>query len=127
MMPADYDQLRWQLQAHTLLGQLLGLSTLARALHGVHGRSTLASFPAITWAVGSAGSVLIGTCDGGAAARAEWDSWDAELRKQFGMPATDRAYADSEGCLRLTACWQTPPGVQLVLRADILPDEEAGP
>jgi len=112
MMPADYDQLRWQLRAHTLLGQLLGLSTLA-------------SLPAITWAVGSAGSVLIGTCDGGAGAGAEWDSWDAELRKQCGMPATDRAYADSEGCLRLAACWQTPSGVQLVLRADILPDEEA--
>jgi len=118
MMPADADQLRWQLRAHTLLGQLLGLS---------HGLSTLASLPAITWAVGSAGSVLIGTCDGGAAARAKWDSWDAELRRIFGQPATDRAYADSEGCLRLTACWQTPPGVQLVLRADILPDEEAGP
>ena len=114
MMPADADQLRWQLRAHTLLGQLLGLSGAA-------------SLPAISWTVGSAGCVLIGARVGGAAARAEWDRWDAELRKQFGEPATDRAYADSEGCLRLTACWQTPPGVQLVLRADILPDEEAGP
>jgi len=110
-MPADYDQLRWQLVVHTLLGQLLGLSGAA-------------SLPAISWTVAAAGSVLDGRI-GGAAAGAEWDSWDAELCKQFGMPATDRAYADSEGCLRLTSCWQTPPGVQLVLRADILPDEEA--
>jgi hypothetical protein len=99
------ERLTWQRQAHLALGRLLE-------------RAAKENLPPIPWRVGTTRN-LHGECLGKDPA-SEFAAWE----KALGDPGTHRQRRE-EGCVRLTAVWESLDGCKVVLTATIW-DEHAG-
>lgn len=117
------EQIRWQRQAHAVLGRLLELAAEQ-------------DLPVITWIAQSEGASVVGECLAHPEAyrREHFTAWRAAITSATGcVPEIDREHGTGNGETRLVARWDWLPlgrGAHVTLTASIQPDEEpsaAGP
>lgn len=107
--PTTSEQIRWQRQAHALLGRLLELAAKQ-------------DLPPITWTVQTGGSSLSGDALGhpGTERRQRFEAWRAAITQASGRsPDHSHEHTSSSGETRLVTGWRHLP-VKLGAKRDEL-------